>query len=97
MSGRCNFSSGRADRQYDASSPRKGYHLGDDDIRKQLLIRHHLRVEAEMSRYIGRCFADSASLPEAIHVMGGDARTGVALRKTVTASDLTLSPPTPRR
>jgi hypothetical protein len=70
--------------------------LGDHDIRNQLLLRHHLRVEAEMSRYIERRFAD-ASPPQAVPIMGGDARRGVAVRKTVTASDLTLSPPTPRR
>jgi hypothetical protein len=60
----------------------------ENAIREQLLIHLKLRVEAEMTRYIQRRLASGATEP--LPIMGGDARTGAAIRKFVTAADFTM-------
>lgn len=62
-----------------------------DQVRKLFLDRLGIRLEPEMCRYVaGRIGDGSAGESGAsIPVIGGDARTGVALRRTVPPELLT--------
>jgi hypothetical protein len=58
----------------------------DSRIRELLLKQFHLRVGPEMSRYILDQLKRSRT--DSIPVMGGDARTGVAVRQLLAAPKL---------
>jgi hypothetical protein len=60
----------------------------DDDaqVRELLLKRFGLRVRPEMGQYVLRRLAAAPS--DSIPVMGGDARTGVAVRQIIAAAAL---------
>lgn len=55
-------------------------------ISRILLDRYNLRVEPEMGAYLLRKL--QAKQNAAIPVIGGDARTGIAIRQLVAASEL---------
>jgi hypothetical protein len=55
------------------------------DVRRVLLMKLGLRIELEMSRYLAGRFEHSS---EAVAVMGGDARTGTAVRRLITPDEL---------
>ena len=56
-----------------------------DAIRRQLLDAHGIVVEPEMTQYVARRLAETdAAAP--FHIIGGDARTGVPVRKVVDAA-----------
>jgi hypothetical protein len=70
--------------------------VNESDIRRRLLSRFNLRAGEETTRYVLRRLADGQPIP----VMGGDARTGVAVRLVIdprglaAATDLTPVPHT---
>jgi hypothetical protein len=66
-----------------------------DEVRRRILQRYGIRVEAEMGAYAlkkleraGRALRKATSF----HVMGGDARTGVPVRLLIDPTDLTGAP-----
>lgn len=60
---------------------------GDDlRIRELLLRQYNLRIDPEMGRFVLARLNDGAG--DAIPVMGGDARTGVAVRQVLAAGEL---------
>ena len=62
-------------------------------IQRAMLRDHNLRIEAEMSKYVAQQFADvqNGLTLGAIPVIGGNARTGMPLRKTIELTALTNS------
>ena len=50
--------------------------MDENEIRRRLLSRFNLRAGDETTRYVLRHLSDGHPIP----VMGGDARTGVAVR-----------------
>ncbi|HSV16115.1 MAG TPA: hypothetical protein VLI90_17775 [Tepidisphaeraceae bacterium] len=63
--------------------------MSEDAIRQLMLLRLQLRVEPEMTRYIHRRL--TAGPTGALPVIGSDARTGIAIRKIITAGDFAMS------
>jgi len=55
-------------------------------VEEVLLNRYQLRVRPEMSQYVSRRLRQSQQ--PTIPVMGGDARTGVAIRQLLPADEL---------
>lgn len=55
-------------------------------VEEVLLNRYQLRVRPEMSQYVSRRLRQSQQTT--IPVMGGDARTGVAIRQLLPADEL---------
>lgn len=63
--------------------------MDDSQMCELLLKRFGLRVRPEMGQYILRRLQDSATgSADAIPIMGGDARTGIAVRQFVTIRKL---------
>ena len=54
--------------------------MDEREIRRRLIAQFGIHIEPEMSRYVLRRVNGGGG---AIPVMGGDARTGVAVRKLV--------------
>ena len=60
--------------------------MDEREIRQRLIAQFGIRIEPEMSRYIlGRMRAGAGGIP----IMGGDARTGVAVRTIVDLNNST--------
>jgi hypothetical protein len=69
--------------------------MDGEAIRKHMLDAHGIVVEGQMTRYVERRL--SADGTAEFHVIGGDARTGVPVRKVVDAAgfrSLRNAPPT---
>jgi hypothetical protein len=64
----------------------QGGRLELSDVRKQLLAKHNLRVQENMAKYVASRLNQSSP----INVIGGDARTGVPVAKTVDPKTLVL-------
>ena len=59
--------------------------MDEREIRRRLIAQFGIRIEPEMSRYVlGRLNSGADTIP----VMGGDARTGVAVRTMLASSEL---------
>ena len=56
-------------------------------IAKLLLDRYNIRIEPEMSEYLLSRLNDRAAAGS-IAIMGGNARTGVAIRQLVAANEI---------
>jgi hypothetical protein len=61
------------------------------EVRTRMLAQFGIRIEPEMSRYVLRRLAAPAG--ETFPIMGGDARTGVPVRRLIPAAafDVTSS------
>ena len=64
-----------------------------NDIRKRILDLYGIHVEPEMSGYVLRRLqqAGNALRSASIPIMGGDARTGVAIRRDIDLQQLRVS------
>jgi hypothetical protein len=58
------------------------------DVQRRLLEGYGIRVEPEMSRYIVRRLGQAGRALRELPVIGGDARTGVPVRRVIDLSDL---------
>ncbi len=57
------------------------------DVRTRMLVQFGMRIEPAMSRYVVRQLGNTASSSGAsFPVMGGDARTGVPVRRLIPAA-----------
>ena len=56
--------------------------MSDDQIRQVMVQNFGLRIQANMAQYVRRRLFDSGP-PRTVAVIGGDARTGVAIRKVI--------------
>ena len=61
--------------------------MDETEIRRRLLSRFNLRTGEETSRYVLRHLGDGQPIP----VMGGDARTGVAVLTVVDPRELSAA------
>lgn len=60
---------------------------------KELFLRTHgLQLEPEMCAYVARRIRDSSGQDSHVPVMGGDARTGVAVRRVIPVSAIVSDP-----
>lgn len=50
------------------------------EINELFVRRFGVRLEPEMCTYVARKLRSGQALPDSLHVMGNDARTGVAVR-----------------
>ena len=64
--------------------------MDEREIRRRLIAQFGIRIEPEMSRYVLDRFQRGAG---SIPVMGGDARTGVAVRAMVDLANATADRP----
>ncbi len=55
-----------------------------EDVRRRMLAQFGIRIEPAMSRYVLRQLKDPAM--QTFPIMGGDARTGVPVRRLIPAS-----------
>ncbi len=64
-----------------------------EDVRTRLLAQFGIRIEPAMSRYVLRRLANGAG--DGLPIMGGDARTGVPVRRVIplAAFDAPTNPP----
>ena len=62
------------------------------EVREMFLRRLGLRIGPEMAAYVLRRMQAAAG-PAELPVLGGDARTGVPLRRVVSLADLSANPP----
>ena len=53
------------------------------DVRKRMLAQFGIRIEPAMSAYVLRQLAQQAGPGASFPVMGGDARTGVPVRRSI--------------
>ena len=56
--------------------------MSDDQIRQAMVHNFGLRIQTNMAQYVRRRLFDGGA-QRAIPVIGGDARTGVAIRKII--------------
>ena len=64
------------------------------DVRTRMLAQFGMRIEPAMSRYVVRQLGNTASSSGAsFPVMGGDARTGVPVRRLIPAAAFDVAPP----
>jgi hypothetical protein len=63
--------------------------VDEAEIRRRLLSRFNLRTGEETNRYVLRHLADG----QPIHVIGGDASTGVAVLAMIDPRELTAATP----
>jgi len=68
--------------------------LDANDVRKRILEHYGIRVDPEMSAYALRQLqqAGQALRQASFPIMGGDARTGVAVRRMIDANTLAGRP-----
>jgi hypothetical protein len=64
---------------------RKESELDSEQVREFLLTQYGLRVEPEMGKYLAELLANAN---EPLAVIGGDARTGAAVRRMVAPGDI---------
>ena len=55
--------------------------MSDDQIRQAMVQSFGLRIQTHMAQYVRRRLLDRSQ--SSVPVIGGDARTGVAIRKTI--------------
>jgi len=56
--------------------------VSDDQIRQAMVHNFGLRIQTNMTQYVRRRLLDGGT-QRSIPVIGGDARTGVAIRKII--------------
>ena len=62
------------------------------EIRKRILDHYGIRIDPEMSEYVLRRLQEAGNeIGQPIPVMGGDARTGVAIAQTIDPQQLRAS------
>jgi len=66
--------------------------VDEREIRRRLIAQFGIRVEPEMSRYVLRRINSGGA--GSIPIMGGDARTGVAVRTLIDFNDTATDAPT---
>jgi hypothetical protein len=59
------------------------------EVRTRMLAQFGIRIEPAMSQYVLRQLEDASSGAASFPVMGGDARTGVPVRRMIPASAFT--------
>ena len=63
--------------------------MDGEAIRKRMLDAYGIRVEPEMTAYVARRLTQAADALAGFHVIGGDARTGMPIRKMVEPAEFT--------
>jgi len=56
---------------------------------QQALLARGVRIEPEMADYVARRLLEQKSQERMIPLLGGDARTGVPIRTTISRNELT--------
>jgi hypothetical protein len=54
-----------------------------EEIRKRMLDHYGIRVELEMTEYVARRLGEAGAALRELPVMGGEARTGMPIRKMI--------------
>ena len=63
------------------------------DVQQRVLDAYGIRVEPEMGRYVIRRLQQAAGALRELPVMGGDARTGVPVRRLIDVAQFAPPPP----
>ena len=66
--------------------------MDGEEIRKRVLEAYGIRVEPEMSEYVLRRLRQAGTALRELPVIGGEARTGMPVRRTIDLARLQQQP-----
>ena len=69
--------------------------MDGEAIRQKMLESYGLRVEPHMSDYVARRLKQAGVALRELPVIGGEARTGMPIRKMINLAQFQSSPPAP--